>query len=196
MLGDMDTDFTCLAPFDELPLTPGHAIFGAGSGLFEERGAEVANAFMAAPAGHPFMAQMISAVWHGDARRTPVQLGNELLTAAVHSWRHGFITVLSAPKVFQQGWARDRSRHPCGRGEADHLSKCAHLPAMQCAVVTTFWTANWVQQYEEEGSPGRPPSRACVPCGNLSRAEFVRLRLQKEKVQRKQQAHDQRHPIR
>lgn len=27
----MDTDFTCLAPFEELPLLPGHAIFGYGA---------------------------------------------------------------------------------------------------------------------------------------------------------------------
>jgi hypothetical protein len=68
----MDLDVTCLRPLTKLPLTAGKAIFAfqynvtslhtnkSSTNPDERRHDQVANAFMAAPPAHPFIAHVIS----------------------------------------------------------------------------------------------------------------------------------------
>ena len=54
----MDIDFACLKPLEDLPLPPGRFVAG-----YQERDQSspqaIANAFMAAPPRHPFVAYLI-----------------------------------------------------------------------------------------------------------------------------------------
>lgn len=91
----MDLDFTCLRPLEELPLTPGRVALGFQHGTIHTM-ESVANAFIAAPPRHPFMAMLIRRL-NATARVTykgrvhPMKsTGCAWLTAAVKSWQQQF----------------------------------------------------------------------------------------------------------
>lgn len=165
----MDTDLTCLRPFeDTLPMTPGIAHFGYQR-VNPHDWEAVANAFLAAPPGHPFVAFMIGKLVGGARNSHPLTAtGPRLLTSGLRYWRLGNVTVHRMPKVYNSLWTTKKSRHPCGDGGShETLDVCARK--LNTSVTTTFWTHTWVEQWIADGEPGH---RNCHVCGNESRDAY------------------------
>mmetsp|Transcript_6995 Transcript_6995/g.14011 ORF Transcript_6995/g.14011 Transcript_6995/m.14011 type:complete len:189 (+) Transcript_6995:2-568(+) len=137
----MDLDFACLRPLDVLPRTPGMAIFGYQL-RNNRRGpyaGNVANAFMAAPPGHPFISYAISKLRSTSMRDLLHATGPMFLSRALGVYlrtvENRSIVIHTMPRIYASQWNK---KNPCGRGSDDALAKCtAELPD---TVVTTFWT--------------------------------------------------------
>ena len=148
----MDIDFVCLRPFEALPyLADGMAVFG-----YQDT-ATVANAFMAAPPGHPFIAFLIQRLVFDAKRHVFDATGPYFVTRAVRAWeaRHGKhsnqsrLLVHPLPKIYNQA---PTDKHPCFRSFKEATSADAAVAKARitrCAdrlnesFVTTFWTGTW-----------------------------------------------------
>ena len=151
----MDLDFLCLRPFESLPYLPdGMAVFG-----WQDHNNHIAaNAFMAAPPGHPFIAFLISQLIHGDRRQVFTSTGPYFLTQALGVWqkRHGWLSNSSGVVVhpFPHIYNHDPKNQvrPCGRqvpdmrinGSRDYVERCA--ARFNTSFVTTFWTKTWLRE--------------------------------------------------
>ena len=76
----MDVDSSCLRHLDALELAPAEAVFSYQHGAKKAPDA-VANAFMAAPAGHPFLAFLLSRLEAAAAK--PVQVRSQCVQVSV-----------------------------------------------------------------------------------------------------------------
>ena len=146
----MDLDFLCLRPFESLPYLPdGMAVFG----MQDERVA--ANAFMAAPPGHPFIAFLISQLNQSAKRQVFDATGPYFLTRALAAWRQKYgklsnesgVVAHPFPRIYNNDPRNARS-HPCGLlpdmhkfTSRTHVEACAAL--LNTSFVTTFWTQTW-----------------------------------------------------
>ena len=70
----MDVDSTCLHHLDALELAPAQAVFSYQHSAKKAPDA-IANAFMAAPAGHPFLAFLLSRLEAAAAKPVQVRSG-------------------------------------------------------------------------------------------------------------------------
>lgn len=85
----IDTDFECLRPFEgsKVPLDDRRATFGLQFGTMKKPDA-LANSFMAAPAGHPFFAYLISQLRGAAGAAHPLDAtGPRFLTSRFHQFK-------------------------------------------------------------------------------------------------------------
>ena len=159
----MDLDFACLRPLDALPWHGSDAIFSFQypddiKGAANRRAGAVANNFMGAAAGHPFLTHAIAGL--RAARDSPLKIhgraGPNFLTSRLrhyHQLIHGDkappgefrnstnVIVFSQPIVYASSWMRLMA-NPCARGEPADLEHCRTVVP---SVLTTFWTRTWVR---------------------------------------------------
>ena len=85
----IDTDFECLQPFEgsKVPLDDRRATFGLQFGTMKRPDA-LANSFMAAPAGHPLFAYLISQLRGAAGAAHPLDAtGPRFLTSRFHQFQ-------------------------------------------------------------------------------------------------------------
>ena len=147
----MDIDFACLRPLVELPLPPG--TFIAGYQLRNKRAPHaVANAFMAAPPRHPFVAFLIQQL-NASARLPGASVpltgvleatGPVFLTRSISAYRaahggHANVTIHEMPTIYPFA---STEKNLCGRGTKPELATCRTALAGTSAGLVTFWTHN------------------------------------------------------
>jgi hypothetical protein len=120
------------------------------------RRGNVANAFMAAPPGHPFVAFAIGRLRGAAKRGLLYATGPYFLSSALQAFlaAHGnasAIVIHPMPRIYASQWNK---KNPCGRGDnADTLARCA--AALPNTVITTFWTnrETWKRKLLKRKSP-------------------------------------------
>ena len=147
----MDTDFACLKSMEALPLPDGQVVLGYQI-RDESWPNAIANAWMAAPPGHPLIAFLIASLPLHAHKRVHEATGPEYLTARYkeymrspyNGWRH--VTVYRMPLIYPFQW--DESCEPlCGRGNTKaELQSCAQH--FNESITVTFWThsTTWVPE--------------------------------------------------
>ena len=130
---------------------PGMAIFGYQLSdnycTRGPRGDNVANAFMAAPPGHPFISFAISQLRATAHRDLLHATGPMFLTHALSTFlktvKNSSVIIHKMPRIYASQWNK---KNPCGRGSDYEIAKCT--PELANTVVTTFWTnqETWKRQ--------------------------------------------------
>ena len=141
----MDIDFACLKPLEDLPLPPGRFVAG-----YQERDQSspqaIANAFMAAPPRHPFVAYLIQQLNVSSRLRGPNSVleatGPAFITRSVNAYRathggHANLTIHAMPTVYPFAWDE---KNKCGLGTPPELAACKKVLDGTSAGLVTFWT--------------------------------------------------------
>ena len=139
----MDLDFACLKPLlTSGLLQPGH--FVAGYQLRQTgQPHAIANAFMASPPGHPFVAYLLSRLQQSATLGVLAATGPVFLTQAVNEYirihgRSAKVVIHEMPTIYPFAWNEENE---CSRGEtAAVLAQCTARLANTSAALVTFWT--------------------------------------------------------
>ena len=190
----MDLDFACLRPLDAAPLPDGHVVLGYQT-RNESAPNAIANAWMAAPPGHPFVAYLISRLRASAHLNVHWATGPEFLTHAYLDYARQYgghnITVVSMPRLYPLQWNDGPCRPICGNGTtADEIRRCAAF--FDRSVLVTFWTNGLTWRAEEQSwlarakrlqqttshRPATAPDRMASPAAGTSYgSELARGRL-------------------
>ncbi len=140
----MDIDFTCLKPLSRLPLRDGVALFGFQSenvkSIYDSK-AWVANAFMAAPPFHPFVAFLISHLKDNPTDFVFRATGPAFLTRMLKLWNRSDVEILPTPVIYPG------KTNLCGEG--DNMTEIMLCSRASNMFLTTFTTSLWCR-----GCPG------------------------------------------
>lgn len=127
----MDMDFTCLQTLDKI-IQGDVPIFG-----YQLRDkSSIANAFMASPPRHPFLAYVISQLEkHSNKRHVLDATGPTFLTKRIQEYGIDHVNIFEMPVIYTHEW---NDPYPCTE---DKLDEC--MNRFPSAVTTTFWTNTW-----------------------------------------------------
>ncbi len=129
----MDLDFTCLKNMEQL-LDTRKAVFGFQLKNPAKKGA-IANAFMAAPPGHPLFRKLINRLHENGNRHVLSATGPNFLTDVIKKYKGGDIMVHKMPLIYTHEW---NDRGPC-RSIAECKSRHPD------AYTATFWAGTWLK---------------------------------------------------
>lgn len=139
----LDLDFLCLRPFDHL-LKDGHAVFGNQMRDPEATGA-VANAWMAAPPGHPLFHLLIHSLEGSKTKDVLHATGPRYLTKVIRAYKAKAkdprVTIHPMPTIYSHQWNdRGKAIEAC-KGSTEACRK-----AFPSSLFSTVWTHTWKGQ--------------------------------------------------
>ena len=131
------------ALFCILSSLPGKAIFGYQLEDVDQDGA-VANAFMAAPPGHPLFRMLMDDLWSVQDEVVVVATGPTFLTESIRRyWNNDDIVVHAMPLLYTHQWNRkDAALALCVNSDDVEKDCRGPFPLSYC---TTAWSGSWTQ---------------------------------------------------
>jgi hypothetical protein len=161
----MDLDFTCLQPLERTPLTPGHVTMGFQRGSIHDP-ESVANAFIAAPPRHPFLAVVIhhlnsTAGLRQRGKIHPLQAtGCAFLTRMVRLWQETFGDTAPGGGL--------RIGHPRGLAWGGANRTKLFGQAMSVYLMPRIYNSDWMATGPTSHPCGCDQARGCTTRGELA----------------------------